>query len=106
MPAVRVVSWPDATLASLTVAAGAVAISPTFDSNIHYYAAETENVADLVTAVASDENAVIEATLNGEAADLGSSLSWEEGQNVVVITVTNGNVVEMYVLVVIYIAEG
>ena len=105
-PAVRVVSWPDATLSSLTVAGGIIDISPAFDSNIHYYTAETENVADLVTAVAADENAVIEATLNGEPTDLGSSQTWVEGQNVIIITVTNGSVVEMYVLVVTYTPAG
>lgn len=83
-----------------------MAISPTFDSNIHYYAAETTNAADLVTAVAADENAVITATLNGEETNLGSNQTWVEGQNVIIITVTNGNVVEMYVLVVEYTKEA
>lgn len=106
VPPVRVVSWPDATLKSLKVANGNVAISPTFDSNIHYYAAETTNAADLVTAVAADENAVITATLNGEETNLGSNQTWVEGQNVIIITVTNGNVVEMYVLVVEYTKEA
>lgn len=106
VPAVRVVSWPDATLADLKVANGNIDISPAFDSNIHYYAAETENVADLVTAVATDPNAVITATLNGEPTDLSTNQAWEEGQNVIIITVTNGNVVEMYVLVVTYVTEA
>ena len=106
VPAIRVVSWPDATLSDLKVANGNIDISPAFDKNIHYYTAETDNVADLVTATATDPNAVIDATLNGDPTDLSSTQAWEEGQNVIIITVTNGNVVEMYVLVVTYEPEG
>jgi hypothetical protein len=87
----------------LTVAAGVIDISPAFGPDIHYYTAETENATDLVTAVATDATeAVITATLNGEETDLGSNQAWVEGQNVVVITVTNGSAVEVYVLVVTY----
>jgi hypothetical protein len=105
VPAIRVVSWPDATLSDLKVANGNIDISPAFDKNIHYYTAETDNATDLVTATATDPNAVIEATLNGDPTDLGSTQAWEEGQNVIIITVTNGNVREMYVLVVTYEPE-
>ena len=106
VPAIRVVSWPDATLSDLKVANGNIDISPAFDKNIHYYTAETDNAADLVTATATDPNAVIEATLNGDSTDLSSTQAWEEGQNVIIITVTNGNVREMYVLVVTYEPAG
>ena len=106
VPAIRVVSWPDATLSGLKVANGSIDISPAFDKNIHYYTAETSNVANLVTATATDPNAVIEATLNGNPTDLSSTQTWEEGQNVIIITVTNGNVVKVYVLVVTYEPEG
>ena len=106
VPAIRVVSWPDATLSDLKVANGSIDISPAFDKNIHYYTAETDNVADPVTVTATDPNAVIEATLNGDPTDLSSTQAWEEGQNVIIITVTNGNVVEMYVLVVTYEPAG
>lgn len=102
VPSVNVVSWPDATLSTLEVAGGSVAISPAFDRAIHYYTADTENAADLVEAVASDENAVITATLNGDPTDLGSSQDWVEGRNDVVITVTNGEAVEVYILIVTY----
>jgi len=105
-PAVRVISWPDATLADLKVANGNIPISPAFNSNIHYYTAETSNAADLVTAVPIDPNAVITATLNGQPTDLSTNQMWTEGQNVIIITVTNGNITEMYVLVVTYAPLG
>lgn len=102
-PIIRATPFVEARLASLTVAGGTIDISPAFGPDIHYYTADTDNAADLVTAVAIDsDNAVITGTLNGEAANLGSSLTWTEGQNVVVITVTNGDTVEVYVLVVTY----
>lgn len=106
VPSVKVISWPDATLASLEVAGGNVAISPAFDSNIHYYTASTENAADLVEATATDANAIITATLNGEATTLGTSQTWVEGQNVIAITVTNGSNKEVYILVVTYTPAG
>jgi hypothetical protein len=112
-PAVRVISWPDATLKSLG-AQGPVGtdltIAPVFDKNVHYYSvtytdavgtAGTTNKGK-VTAVATDANAVVTATLNGSAYTLGAELTWTEGANVIVITVVNGDVTEMYVLVVTY----
>jgi hypothetical protein len=43
-------------------------------------------------------------TLNGSAVDNSASITFDEGQNVVVITVTNGTETETYVLVVTYTA--
>jgi hypothetical protein len=106
-PIVRATPYIDARLASLTVAAGAIDISPAFSPDIHYYTAETDNAGDVVAATAIDsDNAVVTATLNGSPATLGTPLTWAEGQNVVVITVTNGDYVETYVLVVTLIDEA
>jgi hypothetical protein len=104
-PIVRSIPYADATLKSLTVAAGVVEISPAFDSAVHYYTADTANASDAVAATKTDANAVVAGTLNGVAADLTKALAWVEGQNVVVITVTNGDRVETYVLVVTYTPE-
>ncbi len=103
-PIIRSTPFIDATLSGLTIAAGAVEISPAFHSAIHYYTAETANATDLVTPTAKDGNATIAATLNGVAANLAEALTWVAGQNVVVITVTNDSEVETYVLVVTYTA--
>ena len=105
-PIVRTTPYVDARLDGLKVADGAVAISPAFNADVHYYTAETTNVADLVAATAKDTNAVITATLNGEETDLATNQTWAEGQNVIVITVTNGGVVETYILVVTYTPEA
>lgn len=104
-PIVRTTPYVDARLDGLKIADGDVEISPAFNADVHYYTAETENVADLVAATAKDANAVITATLNGEETDLATNQAWTEGQNVIVITVTNGGVVETYILVVTYTGE-
>lgn len=101
-PIVRTTPYVDARLDGLKIADGDVEISPAFNADVHYYTAETENVADLVAATAKDANAVITATLNGEETNLATNQAWTEGQNVIVITVTNGGVVETYILVVTY----
>ncbi|TWH49599.1 phage major capsid protein [Sporomusa sp. KB1] len=103
-PIMRTKPFVDATLAGLKVANGAVEISPAFNSAIHYYTAETGNATDLVTATVKDGEATITATLNGTAEDLANALTWVEGQNVVVITVTKDTEMEAYVLAVTHTA--
>ncbi len=103
---VRIVSRPDATLKALEaygpVATKLVLDPAVFDPNVHYYAASFENAAKTgkVKATATDPNAVVTATLNGVAQALDAQFNWEEGQNVVIVTVTNGEFQEMYALVV------
>lgn len=99
-PVVRSMAYVDATLSGLKVANGSVAISPAFNSAVHYYTATTTDATNTVTATAKDANATVTATLNGTTANLGNALTWAAGQNVVVITVTNGTETEAYVLVV------
>ncbi len=101
-PVIKATPYVEARLAGLTVNAGADAITPAFDSNVHYYEAEVDAASGAIAATAIDtDNAVITATLNGQAATL-SALTFTEGQNVVVITVTNGDYVETYVVAVTY----
>jgi hypothetical protein len=109
---VRIVSRPDATLKALE-AYGPVAtkldLTPAvFDANIHYYAAAFTNAAKTgkVVATATDPNAVVTATLNGVAQALNTQFNWADGQNVVIVTVTNGEFEEMYALVVTYTPEA
>ena len=113
VPAVRVVSWPDATLKSLGAQGPKgtdLTITPVFDKNVHYYSATYEDETGtagttdkgIVTATATDANAVVTATLDGSPYTLGADITWNEGANVIVITVVNGDVTEMYVLVVTY----
>ena len=105
-PVVRTTPYVDARLDELKVADGVVKISPAFNADVHYYTAETANATDAVAVTAKDTNAVITATLNGVEATLGTAQTWTEGQNVIVITVTNGGVVETYILVVTYTVEA
>lgn len=109
---VRIVSRPDATLKSLEAygpVATKLALTPAaFDSNIHYYTAAFTNAAKTgkIKAVATDPNAVVTATLNGNAQALDTQFDWAEGQNVVIVTVTNGEFEEMYALVVTYTVQA
>lgn len=103
-PIVRTTPFTDATLASLKISNGAVEISPAFNSEVRYYTATTANATNAITVTAKDGEAAITAKLNGVTANLANPLTWVAGQNVVVITVTNGNQVENYVLVVTHTA--
>ena len=105
-PIFRGTPYLDARLASLTVNAGAAAIDPAFNGDTHYYEAEVAAASGAIAAVAADAvNATVAMTLNGSTVSNPASITFDEGQNVVVITVTNGTEVETYVLVVTYTAE-
>lgn len=55
------------------------------------YTATTENATNKVTATAADETATV-TIMNGETeVTNGSAASWELGENVLTITVTDGN---------------
>jgi HK97 family phage major capsid protein len=104
-PIFRGTPYLDARLASLTVNAGVAAIDPAFNGDTHYYEADVAAASGAIAAVAADAvNATVTMTLNGSAVDNPASITFAEGQNVVVITVTNGTEVETYVLVVTYTA--
>ena len=104
-PIFRGTPYLDARLASLTVNAGAAAIDPAFNGDTHYYEADVAAASGAIAAVAADAvNATVTMTLNGSAVDNPTSITFAEGANVVVITVTNGTEVETYVLVVTYTA--
>lgn len=111
VPSVKVVSWPDATLKKLevygggTAAANKLTLTPGFDKYKHYFAGayDAAGVATGKLVIeAADADAVVTATLNGNAIANLASITWSEGQNVVVVTVKNGTVTEVYVAVVTY----
>lgn len=105
-PIVRTTPYVDARLDSLTVAGGVVEISPAFNADVHYYVAATANATDKVDVTLKDSAATATATLNGVTATLGEAQTWVEGQNVIVITTSNGGVEETYILVVTYTVEA
>ena len=90
----------DATLASLTL--GAATLTPAFDAATTTYTAATTNASDTINATPSDAAATIAVTLNGTEVPNGTALTWESGENTVVVTVTaaDGTTTEAYTVTV------
>lgn len=88
----------DATLAALAV--GSLTLDPTFDTETTEYEATTANASDAVTATASAEGASVAIVANGNAIASGDSVSWNTGENTVVVTVTNGTSTKTYTVTV------
>ena len=89
---------PDATLSALTV--GALTLSPTFDSDTTEYTATTSNNTNKITATATDENATVEIESDDASIAADGTATWDTGENVVTITVTNGGQSKVYTVTV------
>lgn len=99
-PVIRVKNYYNADLASIVVAGGT--LSPSFNENVTYYTADVE-AAGKFTVVADDAvNSTIVIKVDGSTATNDASVTWAEGENTVVVTVTNGDTVKTYVVVVTY----
>ena len=85
-------------LKALTI--GALVLSPAFSNGQYGYTASTSNLSDVVTATAEATAAVIAITLDGVAVTNGNAATWALGQNIIVVTVTNGTNVSTYTVVV------
>ena len=92
------VSGANVNLSALTI--GSISLDPTFAAGTTAYTAETSNATNAITATAADENAGVAITVNGDSLTNGSSATWEEGENTVVITVTNGGSSKTYTVTV------
>ena len=88
----------DATLAALTI--GSLTLDPEFDPSTTEYTATTSNASNVVTATAADDNAVVSVAVNGTAVAIGSSATWQNGENELVVTVTNGSASIVYTVTV------
>ena len=88
----------DATLASLTI--GSLALTPSFSAQTASYTATTTNATNTVTAVANAAGATVGITVNGTSISSGSAATWEEGENTVAVTVTNGTTTKTYTVIV------
>ena len=64
------------------------------------YEATTENDSDVVTAVAADENATVEINLGIAPVESGESATWQDGENTLTVTVTNGDEETVYTVTV------
>ena len=84
----------DSSLSGLTI--GSLSLSPTFDPEVLEYAVSTGNASNKVTATAADENAEVTIMLGDSEITNGSSPSWAPGENVLIITVKNGDSETVY----------
>ena len=92
------VSGANVNLSALTI--GSISLDPTFAAGTTAYTAETSNATNAITATAADENAGVSITVNGDSLTNGSSASWEDGENTVVVTVTNSGSSKTYTVIV------
>jgi len=92
------VSGANVNLSALTI--GSISLDPTFAAGTTAYTAETSNATNAITATAADENAGVSITVNGDSLTNGSSATWEDGENTVVIVVTNGGSSKTYTVIV------
>ena len=84
-------------LAALMV--GTNILAPFFSPYVVDYTTTTENASDDIIAVAEDGDATIAIT-SDDATISGSTATWAEGDNEVVVTVTNSGVSKAYTIVV------
>ena len=85
-------------LSGLTI--GSLTLDPTFDPDVTEYAVTTSNASNKVTAATDDENATI-TILHGETeVENGSSVTWNEGENTLTITVERDSEQTIYTVAV------
>jgi capsular polysaccharide biosynthesis protein len=100
----------DSSLSALTI--GALTLSPEFDSETLAYTVTTTDAANKVTATTDDPSAVIEIVLTnseeeeGVAVANGTAVTWASGENVLTITVTDGDSETVYVVTVTKEEQG
>ena len=92
------ISRANVNLSALTI--GSISLDPTFSAGTTEYTAETSNSTNTITATAVDENAGVAITVNGNSISSGSSATWNEGENLVVVTVTNAGFSKRYTVTV------
>lgn len=88
----------DTTLSALSIT-GAT-LTPTFDKEVKYYSAITTDIANVVSATATDADAEVSIRVNGAEVASGSSVTWDNGANEVIIKVTNGSRNSKYTILV------
>lgn len=80
-------------------------MSPSFSASVTTYTGATSAASESVTATATDANDTVLITVNGETIDSGDTVEWEEGENTVVVKVTdhgNPDVSTTYTVTVTY----
>jgi len=95
---VNITEIADARLSDLSI--GALTLSPTFNKSTFSYTVDTTNATNTVTVDAMDDEATVEILVNDSAHTNGAAATWDEGENTVDITITNGTGTETYNVVV------
>ena len=83
-----------ANLASLSI--GSLTLSPAFSAEKTSYTAATTNSTNVVSAAAADTDAEVVILVNGSSHTSGQSATWDDGENTVIVVVTNGSATKTY----------
>ena len=76
----------DATLSALKI--GALTLTPAFDPDEDTYTAATTNATNTINAVVNNASATVVVEVNDVEIPNGTAVTWEAGENTVVVTVT------------------
>lgn len=87
---------PDLELSSLVI--GGVDLIPAFDPTVGSYTAATTASTNTITVTPSDSDATVVIRAGSDTIENGGSATWEAGQNVVSISVTNEGYTRMYIV--------
>jgi len=87
-----------ASLSALAI--GTLTLTPEFDPDVTEYTAATTNSTNKITATAEDEGATVTIESDDATIAADGTATWETGENVVTITVTNGEAEEVYTVTV------
>lgn len=83
---------------------GSLTLTPTFDPDVTEYETTTANATNTLTATPEDEDATVTVTLNDEELT-GTTCTWEDGENELVIEVVNGTESKTYTVTVTHPGE-
>lgn len=70
-----------------SITLGTLSLTPTFDNGIYEYSVNTSNASNKVTVVPTNAASDVVITNNGNIVNNGTSASWRNGENNVVIAV-------------------
>ena len=82
------------TLSALAI--GTLTLTPTFSANVTRYSTTTTNTKDAVDITTTDSDAKATIVANGNSVTDADEVTWEDGENVVIVTVTNGGRSKIY----------
>lgn len=75
-------------------------MTPGFEAEVYEYTATTENASDKISAAPAEEKAVVAIQNGSTVVTNGGNATWNDGENILTITVTNGTTVCTYTVTV------